>query len=275
MTDDQFREILRWFDLSWKGYRKVRKGVKRRLARHMSQLGCRSVVEYVDAVGGNPVLRSEAELLLTVSISRFFRDRGLWTDIQRHLFPQLAANHPGGIDAWSAGCACGEEPYSLALLWDEFRGDLRIVPEFVLRATDCNPQVLDRARAGIYSAGSLKEVTQDRMDAYFTGLPETGQFKISGHLKKYITWETHDFLRDEPPAGSFGIILLRNNLLTYSTGRTLSKALAGIVNSLSSGGFLVIGCHEKIPDAFDSLLPSGINKSILRKRPDTGSQEED
>ncbi|MGE5842787.1 MAG: hypothetical protein ACM335_10940 [Deltaproteobacteria bacterium] len=87
MEDSQFQKILERFGLSWAGYRRVKKGVKRRLSRHMQELGCQHIEEYIKAVDGNPAVRLQFECHMTVSISRFFRDRGLWKKLEDQLFP--------------------------------------------------------------------------------------------------------------------------------------------------------------------------------------------
>jgi len=72
MDDGQFRILLEYLQYSWTGYRKVRKGVKKRMQRHMQQLGCRNVMDYLKILDLEPGTRHECELLMTVSISRFF-----------------------------------------------------------------------------------------------------------------------------------------------------------------------------------------------------------
>jgi chemotaxis protein methyltransferase CheR len=83
MDDASFHQILDHFNLSWKGYRKVRKGVKKRLSQHMQELGCVSVGEYMAAVSRAPEIENECRMHLTVSISRFFRDSRLWESLEK------------------------------------------------------------------------------------------------------------------------------------------------------------------------------------------------
>lgn len=265
MTDDQFRQILTRFDRSWAGYRKVRKGVKKRLDRHMSRLQCRNVAAYLHLAETHMAVRDEVELLLTVSISRFFRDRRVWSDVRDHILPKILAAKPRELGVWSAGCASGEEPYSFALVWEEFSRDLQQAPILRLLATDVNPRVLDRARKGVFSAGSLKEVSRELIEKHFTQLPDTGELRISDHLRAYMTFRIHDLLRDEPPTNSLHVIFLRNNVLTYTTGNTQKTALRRVVESLAPGGYLVVGSHEKVPGDFRELRASGFNACILRK----------
>ena len=107
MDDRHFRQLLDALGLSWSGFRKVRKGVKKRVARHMQQLGCRDMDAYVARLETDTIVRLECERLLSVSISRFFRDRRLWETLQGHILPELATAFSTGIRMWSAGCACG------------------------------------------------------------------------------------------------------------------------------------------------------------------------
>ena len=86
MHDQEFRQIIDFFQLSWPGYRKVSKGVKKRIGRHMQELGCRSVDAYLDRLSVRLEDKARCQQLLTVSISRFFRDRRLWEIMENRIF---------------------------------------------------------------------------------------------------------------------------------------------------------------------------------------------
>jgi chemotaxis protein methyltransferase CheR len=107
MNDHQFSQLLDWYGLSWSGYRKVRKGVKKRTGRHMQQLGYRRMEEYLLALENYPALRTQTQCLLTVCISRFFRDVGLWQFLEKHALPRIITKSSDTIKVWSAGCAAG------------------------------------------------------------------------------------------------------------------------------------------------------------------------
>lgn len=266
MDDDQFRQILQAFDLSWDGYRKVRKGVKKRLARHMADLGARTISEYLEALDGDPELRNQVQSLLTVTISRFFRDRKLWQDLATGVLPQLVLQAKTCVRVWSAGCACGEEPYSFAIVWDQFARTLECPPKLELIATEREPRALEKAREGVYSRSSLKEVDAQILTQYFHR--DAQSFMVRDFLKKRVTWELQDLIEREPPPGEFQLIFLRNNLLTYCSQNSAHAALERILNSLSSDGFLIIGAHEKIPIELHQIAPSGLNSLIFRKLPE-------
>jgi chemotaxis protein methyltransferase CheR len=118
MDDQQFRQLLIHFQYSWAGYRKVRKGVKKRINRHMHQLGCRNMDAYLDKLDQSHKTRQACERLMTVSISRFFRDRQFWHTLEKKLLPELLESRAEKVKVWSAGCACGEEAYSFKIVWE-------------------------------------------------------------------------------------------------------------------------------------------------------------
>ncbi|MBI5250499.1 MAG: hypothetical protein HY912_13480 [Desulfomonile tiedjei] len=264
MDDGQFREILNEFNLSWEGYRKVRKGVKKRLSRHMKDLCLQTVPEYLHAINHDSELRKQVARLLSVSISRFFRDRKLWQDLGASVLPRLVEMGSPKARVWSAGCACGEEAYSFAIAWDQYARCLSKPPEFELTATDCDPSVLEKARAGVYSASSLKEVDTETAAHYF--VPTAERFMVRGFLKRHIIWRLHDLIEDEPPSGEFQLVFLRNNLLTYCGANIKHSAVQRILNSLAPGGFLIIGAHEKIPPEFLKIELSEFQPLVLQKR---------
>jgi chemotaxis methyl-accepting protein methylase len=264
MDDDQFRILLGYLQYSWSGYRKVRKGVKKRIARHMNQLHCGNMADYIKILDRRPGTRSECVLQMTVSISRFFRDRRLWELLEHRWLPDMINRHSKGVKIWSAGCACGEEAYSFKIIYKQLAQAFQSLPELALRATDIHPRYLERARSGIYSRSSLKEVAPDLRETYFDSRRGGRQYGVKDYLKEGIRWE-HHHLANEPPETNFNIIFLRNNVLTYCRRKAREKALTGILNSLSPGGLLIIGCHEKLPFQPASLTPMSELSYVFRK----------
>lgn len=111
MEDPEFRMLLGHLGLSWPGFRKVRKGVKKRVRRHMVKLNCSDVEEYLLELDRSIEVRRQCERLMTVSISRFFRDKGMWAVLGEEILRGLMNTHLEKISIWSAGCASGEEVY--------------------------------------------------------------------------------------------------------------------------------------------------------------------
>ena len=269
MNDDHFRSILEWFDLSWMGYRKVRRGAKKRLTRHMQQLGCRSVEDYLSLLEKHPDLQNDTLSCLSITISRFMRDKKLWQDLHEYIFPKLIQHHTDPLRIWSAGCSCGEEAYSFAIVWDQFQKHLMVAPELEIIASDTNHDAIDRAKKGEYSKSALKEIRLDVLKEYFIYVPQRDQFLISDDLKRYIRWVHHDFCIEEPPARDYQVVFLRNNLLTYYQRTLYEPALRSILQNLSEHGWLIIGSHEIIPEGFPCLKQSRYNPMIYCKLQDS------
>jgi chemotaxis methyl-accepting protein methylase len=264
MHDDQFRILLEYLQYSWSGYRKVRKGVKKRIQRHMNQLNCRNMTDYIKLLDLEPVTRHQCELQMTVSISRFFRDRRLWDLLKRSWLPNLIIKNSRVLKVWSAGCACGEEAYSFKIIWEQLGQAFHLLPELELLATDIYPYYLERARGGIYSRSSLKEVASDLQKIYFESRRSGRQYMIKDYLKTGIRWDLHH-LSTDPPEKNFGIIFLRNNVLTYYRREAREKVLINILDSLLPGGLFIIGCHEKLPFQPPSLRPMTELSYVFRK----------
>lgn len=254
MDDDQFRKILDHLGYCWAGYRKVRKGVKKRICRHMQQLGCRNTPDYLHVLDQQENRRQECELLMTVSISRFFRDRRLWQMLEHQWLPAMIAKNPSKMKVWSAGCAHGEEAYSFKIVWEQLGKYIVPMPQLEILATDRQPRYLERARSGIYKLSSLKEVSPESRDTFFSSRKSAKQFVIKAVLKSNIHWEIHHLLTD-PPGSDYNIIFLRNNVLTYYRKEAQTRALSGILNCLSPGGLLIIGCRETLPLTTPLLNP--------------------
>ena len=246
MDDDQFRQLLDRFNYSWTGYRKVRKGVKKRISRHMQELNCPNIKAYLKLLNQSDAVRQESERRMTVSISRFFRDRKLWHDLEEDILPGMIKTGKKILRVWSAGCARGEEVYSFMIVWDRFIEKYTHIPDLGITATDIQPDYIEKARAGIYTKSSLKEVPQDIREHYFDIRKSGHHFEVKAFLKKGIDWEVQDNLAD-PLGSTFDIIFLRNNLLTYYREHKKKEGLRKIIKTLAPDGLLIVGSHEKIP----------------------------
>ncbi len=254
MDEIDFRLILERFDLSPKGYRRVRKGVQKRIVRHMAVLGCPTAADYLKWLDGDAKLYNEARRHMDVSISRFFRDGPLWRTLEEEIVPSLITEHPGGLRVWSAGCALGQEVYSVAMLRAVLSGKRDAMPPLELWATDVNPDYLDRAIEGIYPAGALARVPEEARARFFQRVGEAS-FRVVDRLREGIRWRIHDLTADAPPARDFHVIFLRNNLLTYYREEIVEAAMPAIVESLVPGGALVIGRKERLPDFLKGFTP--------------------
>jgi chemotaxis protein methyltransferase CheR len=230
----------------------------------MQQVRCRSTQEYLNRLDADSGLRSQFDSLMSVSVSRFFRDQLLWKIMEDHIVPEIAKENRGKVRFLSVGCASGEEVYSLKIVWEIQRARVEDMPELEILAMDINPDYIGRAREGKYSRSSLKEVPDKLRDVYFLHSGKDDLYKIVPSMRAGISWKVQDAVK-EPLQGNFQVIFLRNGILTYYTDELRRSAFRKLLGSLSKGGFLVIGSHERLPVETGDLLPIMGQECIFRK----------
>jgi chemotaxis protein methyltransferase CheR len=231
----------------------------------MKAMGCQDFELYLAAMDNDQALRAKCEVLMTVSISRFFRDRGFWETLENQILPEIISRDMERVKVWFAGCACGEEVFSFAILWDRLRDRFQALPEIEVLATDVNSVCLNRAQKGLYSVSSLKEVPEDVSSKYFKRQEKANQYRIASSLARGISWRLHHLLHDPPDRNSH-LIFLRNNLLTYYQEALKTPAFLRVVDCLVPGGLLIIGSHEKLPTETTDLLPYSGYSYVFKKR---------
>jgi chemotaxis methyl-accepting protein methylase len=131
-------------------------------------------------------------------------------------------------------------------------------------ATDINPTYLDKARSGIYSSSSLKEVQKDFQTTYFEPRSDGKRYAVRSFIKADIIWQLHQLHKD-PPGTDYHIIFLRNNLLTYYQNHLKKTAFRKVLSQLRPFGFLIIGSHEKLPFETSELIPFLSFSYVFRK----------
>ena len=265
MHDSDFRRLLEYLQLSWPGYRKVRKGVKKRVARHMRKLGCPGMQAYLETLAQAGDAMKQCELLMSVSISRFFRDRGLWEVLADRILPELIRSRPDRLKAWSAGCACGEEVYSLKILWSRIQRGDAYLPELEITATDLNPLLIERAKKGRYPESSLREIPEELRPSFFEARRGGKEFAVKADLKTAIEWRQRD-LFSGPPGKNYHLIFVRNNLFTYFRRTRSAPVLDDILRSLATEGYLITGSHEKSPTERAELEPHPALPYVFKKK---------
>jgi chemotaxis protein methyltransferase CheR len=250
MHDPDCTAFLQWalprLDLRWAGFRKVRTQVCKRLKRRIRLLGLSGFTAYRDLLDGNPNEWRVVDDCCCITISRFFRDRRMFEILCDRALPGIAErarDQQRDARCWSAGCASGEEPYTLRLLWDLKTG---AAARLSIVATDVDDAVLARARKGCYPGASLRELPPDLLAR---GFEEADQFFcILERHRRDITFMHHD-LRSEAIPGFFDLILCRNLAFTYFAPRLQCQVLERLAGRLRPNGWLVIGAHERLPGA--------------------------
>ncbi|NPV05390.1 MAG: hypothetical protein HPY67_11745 [Syntrophaceae bacterium] len=265
MDPRDFAMLLARFSLCAEGYRKVRKGVQKRIIRHMQKLGCPSMRAYLGRLDADRDAEAEARRLMDVSISRFFRDAEVWQALETEILPPLLEKHPDGLRVWSAGCALGQEAYSIRLLWARLSDGESSMPSLDLLATDVNAAYLQRAIEGVYPARALARMPAEVRGRFFRPAGKN-TLRVVEELREGIRWQVHDLAADPPPALDFHIVFLRNNLLTYYRDGIVKAALPAILDSLVPGGYLVIGRKERLPGFIRGFDPHPAVPFLHRKR---------
>jgi len=269
MNDQQCVEFLQWalpqLRLRWGGFRKVRRQVRKRIDRRIRQLGLEDVAQYRALLASRPAEWAVLERFCRISISRFYRDRGVFDHLAEHVLPALARaaarRGENQLRLWCAGCATGEEVYTLAILWHG-----RLSPEWPqvrlsTVATDADEQMLHRARRACYQASSLKDVPREWLDAAFTRRGEA--YVLRPQFASGIEFRRED-IRSELPRRTFHLVLCRNLAFTYFEEQLQREVLRRIVDRLLPDGVLVIGKQESLPVAAEALAPSSRNLGIYR-----------
>jgi chemotaxis protein methyltransferase CheR len=247
MRDAEFAEFLAWalprLRLRREGFRRVRGQVRKRVARRVLELGLAGAAAYRDWLGSHPEEWDTLDALCRVTISRFWRDRGVFEFLARDPLPRFAERN-SEVRVWSAGCASGEEPYSIALLWHI--GLHARFPRCGLRvlATDADPALIGRARAACYGAGSFRELPTGWLEAAFE--QRGSEYCLKPEYRAGVEFAEGD-IRREMPAGPFHIVLCRNVAFLYFANEVQRRVAVGLRESMAPGGVLIVGRHEELP----------------------------
>jgi chemotaxis protein methyltransferase CheR len=260
--------LLQWalprLGLRWEGFRRVRRQVCRRIARRMAELGLGEWEAYRARLDADPGEWSAFGACCRVPISRFWRDRDVFESLARDVLPALArsaaARGARAMRAWSAGCASGEEPYSVVLAWQVAAPGLAI--EVV--ATDADPGLLERARRARDAPGSRREIPAPLRDSAFAAAG--GLLELAETLRERVELRCED-LRERMPPGPFDLVLCRNLAFTYFDDARQREVLSGLLARVVPGGALVIGRRERLPDGAWPLTPWPGARGVLRREP--------
>lgn len=242
------QEALPHLHMRWPGFRKVRKQVCKRIGRRIRELGLTDTSAYADYLSAHPKEWQTLDCLCRISISRFYRDRGVFDALRDNFLPDLAdaAARRGDdtIRIWSAGGASGEEPYTLKLLWTMSLAQQFPDLNLQIIATDADERLLERAAQGVYPRGCLKELPSDLIAEAFENC--NGDYRIRPKFRAGVTF-VHQDIRNQMPDGPFDLILCRNLVFTYFDLALQETVLERLTAHLRGGGYLVIGKHESLP----------------------------
>jgi chemotaxis methyl-accepting protein methylase len=217
--------------------------LRRRLAVRMRARGVHTYEAYAE------ILRRDAgeydRLLdaLTINVTKFFRNREAWEALASRLLPGLWREANGGVRCWSAGCASGEEPYTVAiLLLEHARASGATADRCVVDATDLDPTVLERARAGVYRPAALDETPEPFVARYFAG---SDPCTVGPGVRARVRFQRHDLLREPPPDAPYDLITCRN-VVIYFERPNQERLYHLFADALRPGGVLLLGKVETL-----------------------------
>ena len=203
---------------------------------------------------------------LTINVSKFFRNPETFASIATIVIPELAANAGPLVRVWSAGCASGEEPYSLAVLCHEHlqsRGENNLGLRFEIVGTDVDADAISAARRGHYGEAAFTETTPAVRDTYFP--LADGLHSASDDLRKLVVFQRSDILDRSNTVPRFHLIVCRN-VIIYFRRETQHWLFERFHDLLLPGGFLVLGKVESlIGKSRELFVPISARQRIYRR----------
>ena len=236
-----------------------------RLMKRLRELRLDSFSEYYDYLVENYEDEKINFInLITTNKTDFFRENDHFEFMKNVVLPEFEKRGVKELRIWSAGCSTGEEPYTIAMVTNEFFSS-KNSPEILILATDIDTQVLQKAKDGIYPEDHLATVDRNYVKKYFTaGTGENeGLFRVNNSLKQLVYFRRLNLLQDEyPMKKKFDIIFCRN-VIIYFDRETQKKLFGKFYHYLKDDGYLLIGHSENITSLTDKFMLSG--RTIYRK----------
>ena len=214
-----------------------------------------ALYQHLAGASGRAALEALVEAL-TIGETHFFRNRPQFEALAQHILPELIERRRASrkLRVWSAGCASGEEPYSLAILLEQLLPDLAEWQVLIL-ATDLNRQALAKAQRGVYSPWSFRELPPGVQATYFT--PREREFEIVPRLRQRVTFSYLNLVEDSYPSllnhtHSMDLILFRN-VLIYFGPATSGAVVSRLHGALAEGGWLLVGHADNSSPEFETF----------------------
>ncbi len=219
----------------------------RRIRARMRKLGISDFMEYYRLIKKNRTELDDLLLTVAINVTEFFRDPVVWKTLERKVLPELIEfkkkHYSTTIKVWSAACSTGQEPYSIAMLFNEFLGDEIRRYNLSILATDIDREALNTAIRGVYPKEVVeKSVPKHLIKKYF--LPVGDHYRVSPQLRRYVKFQYFNLLSKNYPRG-FDMIFIRN-VLIYMTKDAQEEIFRRLYDSLEDHGYLILGKTETI-----------------------------
>jgi two-component system CheB/CheR fusion protein len=270
-ANESFEALLRYmrdsrgFDFT--GYKRT--SLIRRVRHRMDQAGVDGYDTYLDILQASADEFAALFNTILINVTAFFRDTEAWEFIRTDVIPALLAergpNDP--IRVWSAGCASGQEAYSLAMLLAEALGPDAFQQRVKIYATDVDELALAEARAAWYDAKAVESVPAGYLQRYFE--QSDGRYQLGKDLRRSVIFGRNDLVKDAP-ISRVDLLACRNTLM-YLNGETQRNVLGRLHFGLAPQGFLFLGHAEMLLSHSDRFTPLSLDHRVFRKI--AGSQQ--
>lgn len=249
----------RGFDFT--GYK--RSTLMRRVQKRLQSIKIESYRDYVDHLEVHPEEFIHLFNTILINVTSFFRDSSAWDYLSSEIIPQIAAskrpNEP--IRIWCAGCASGQEAYTLAIILSEAVGVEQFSDRVKIYATDLDGEALNQARHGTYSVKEVAEVPTHFLEQYFD-LSEQGYTFRKG-LRRSVIFGRHNLVVDAP-ISRVDLLVCRNTLM-YFNAEAQTKIIGRFHFALNEGSFLFLGKAEMLLTHTNSFMPVDLKRRIFSK----------
>ena len=249
----------RGFDFT--GYKRT--SLARRVRRRMSQVGIDNFPEYIDHLQVNAEEFNALFNTILINVTSFFRDPDAWEFLRSDLVPGLLAERSpeDQVRIWSAGCASGEEAYTLAMVFAEAIGVDRFRQRVKIYATDVDEEALGQARHAAYPESAIENVPEPMVRSYFER--QGSQYIFRKDLRRSVIFGRNDLVQDAP-ISRIDLLVCRNTLM-YFNAETQSKILGRLHFALAPRGLLFLGKAEMLLSHTRIFDPVDLKRRVFRK----------
>jgi two-component system, chemotaxis family, CheB/CheR fusion protein len=237
---------------------------RRRVDRRMHLRSLATLSEYVRLVRQQPDESVALMKELLISVTNFFRDGPAWTVLEQRIIPRLLAGkgESDHVRVWVAGCATGEEAYSMAMLLAEHCREVPSAPSIQIFASDLDEHAIAVARDGLYTNADVADVSEERLARFFE--KAVGGYRVRRELREMILFARHNLISD-PPFSHLDLISCRN-LLIYLNRPVQERIVETFHFALRPAGFLFLGLSESPDGSNDRFIGVDANSHIYESR---------
>jgi two-component system CheB/CheR fusion protein len=249
----------RGFDFT--GYKRA--SIQRRVVKRMQELALEHYEDYVDYLELHGEEFSQLFNTLLINVTGFFRDPPAWEHLATTILPQVLGSRSADspIRVWCAGCASGEEPYTVAMVLARILGDEAFRDRVKIYATDIDEEALDVARLGAYQPRQIEDVPHDALERFFERTEQRYIFRKD--LRRSVIFGRNDLVQDAP-ISRIDLLVCRNTLM-YFTAETQSQILRRFHFALDDHGVLMLGKSEMLITHSELFTPVDLKWRIFRK----------